>query len=227
MTPQLPLDLSLEPALSREDLIESPANATAIAMIDAWPDWPGHVAVLAGPVGSGKTHIASVWADMADANRVSIGEFCAAAPDYIDHAASGGSLVLEDLDAPIRDETALFHLLNAVREAGGYCLLTSRSWPREWQIGLPDLKSRMLAAQLVELREPDDLLLRSVMAKLFADRQVEIEARVIEYCVLRMERSLESAARLVAAMDAIALSKKSLVTRAIAAEALKATGSGD
>ena len=60
-TIQLPLELPMEASARREDLIESPANSTAVAMIDAWPDWPGSLAVLAGPVGSGKSHLSSVW----------------------------------------------------------------------------------------------------------------------------------------------------------------------
>ena len=66
---QIPLKLPVEPASGREDLIESPANSTAVSMIDAWPEWPGPLMILAGPVGSGKTHISGIWAAMAKAGR--------------------------------------------------------------------------------------------------------------------------------------------------------------
>ena len=190
-------------------------------MIDAWPDWPAQLVVLAGPVGSGKSHIASIWAETADAQVVSSAEFSDVSAKLVEQAAAGKNLVLEDMGHQPVDETGFFHLLNTIRSSGSFCLLTSRSWPREWPIELADLKSRLLAAQLVELREPDDELIKKVMAKLFADRQLQVDAHVIEYCVLRMERSLETAARLVAEMDALALARKSLITRAVAGQVLK------
>jgi chromosomal replication initiation ATPase DnaA len=217
---QFTLELLHQTASGRDDIITSPANETALAMIDAWPKWPGSIAVLAGPVGSGKTHIASVWAQMADAIKADATSF-SHKDELLSSVSNGGNILIEDMTEKVEDETGLFHLLNAVKEAGSYCLITSRTWPKEWQIQLPDLKSRLLAAQLVELSEPDDLLIKQVMAKLFADRQLQVEQHVIDYCVLRMERSLESAARLVNEIDAEALSRQSLITRATAAAALK------
>ncbi len=221
---QLPFDLALAPATKRDDLIESSANLMAINMIDSWPDWPGSVTVLAGPVGSGKSHIASVWAEMADAKTYDASSLNRNSEQAIAEANTGCNLLIEDVGQTEIDETTLFHLLNSVKQASGFLLITSRSWPREWDISLPDLKSRLLAAQLVELQEPDDMLIKEVMAKLFADRQLKVEPHIIEYCVLRMERSLDSAARLVKAMDEEALARKSVITRSTAASALERLG---
>lgn len=224
LPPQLPLDFSLAPATKRDDLIESPANRTAIKLVDSWPDWPGQVTILAGPVGSGKTHIASIWAEQANAKTFSAVQLEKQSEQALGDANHGCNLVVEDLGNSVISETVLFHLLNSVKQSSGFLLITSRSWPREWDIQLPDLKSRLLAAQLVELQEPDDMLIKEVMAKLFLDRQLKVEPHVIEYCVLRMERSLDSAARLVKAMDEEALARKSVVTRATASTALERLG---
>ena len=224
LPPQLPLDFSLAPATKRDDLIESPANRTAIKLVDSWPDWPGQVTILAGPVGSGKSHIASIWAEQASAETYRAGQLDSHSEQALADANEGCNIVVEDLGSSAINETALFHLLNSVKQSSGFLLITSRSWPREWDIKLPDLKSRLLAAQLVELQEPDDMLIKEVMAKLFMDRQLKVEPHVIEYCVLRMERSLDSAARLVKAMDEEALARKSVVTRATASTALERLG---
>ncbi|MGI9350361.1 MAG: hypothetical protein ACR2O3_02260 [Rhizobiaceae bacterium] len=218
---QLPFDLSLDPSVRREDLVESSANAMAVAMIDAWPEWPSHLTVLAGPVGSGKTHIANAWVSGAGGvvcNMRSISDFEQELQDCLDHK---GNLVLEDAGAGIIDEVTLFHLVNSVRQANSYCLITSRNWPLEWGIKLPDLLSRLRAAQVIELLEPDDQLLKQVMIKLFADRQLMVDEKVIDYCVLRMERSLESVAKLVAEIDAEALARKSPITRGLAGHVLE------
>ena len=217
---QLPFDLVHETAVQREDLIESPANATAINMIDAWPNWPGQLTILAGPVGSGKSHIGSVWQELSQATKTQSSNLNSELSELISIAENGGNILLEDAGENSLDETALFHLFNAVKQGGSYCLVTARTWPTQWNVTLPDLASRLKAAQLIELQEPDDMLLKLVMMKLFSDRQVSVDEKVLDYCVVRMERSLASAANLVAEIDAEALSRKTSVSKATAASAL-------
>ncbi|MEM7067900.1 MAG: hypothetical protein AAF478_03375 [Pseudomonadota bacterium] len=223
---QLPFDLPVEPSASRDDLIESPANSTAIAMVDAWPNWPGSLAVLAGPVGSGKSHISSIWIEEAGGKSCPLENL----PERIDElqvcVENGGNLLLEDAIPGKLDETALFHILNFIRQFNQFCLITSRTWPLEWNVQLPDLASRLRAAQVVELHEPDDLLLKQVMVKLFADRQLMVDEKIIDYCALRMERSLETAAKLVAEVDAEAMARKSPISRTIVAQVLEQMGMG-
>jgi chromosomal replication initiation ATPase DnaA len=214
---QIPLDLPVSSAEEREDLIVSPANAHAVDFIEAWPDWPGPLAVLAGPVGSGKTHMARIWAALSGAQTIAMDELDAAGPEIAD----ARNIVVEDACVGVIPETALFHVVNHIRAIGGHCLITSREWPTAWRVALPDLASRLRAAQLVELSEPDDTLLRQVIVKLFADRQIAVDAGVVDYVVLRMERSLGAARELVAEMDREALSRNARVTRTIAAAALK------
>lgn len=222
--PQLPLDLSVPVTHLREDLIQSKANDMAISMLDAWPDWPSRVSVLAGPIGAGKTHIASVWADKAQAVTCKCSDLANNLTPYVKLASAKGNFLIEDAGSGVINETAMFHFLNAIKQGQGYCLITSRSWPIEWDVSLADLISRLKAVQVYELSEPDDELLRHVMVKLFADRQLTVDEKIIDYCVLRMERSLESAGRLVEAIDAEAMARKSAITRSTASHALERLG---
>ncbi|MEC9344189.1 MAG: hypothetical protein VYD64_10140 [Pseudomonadota bacterium] len=214
---QIPLDLPVDAARARDDLIASPANRQAIEFIDAWPDWPGPVAVLAGPVGSGKSHMAGIWAERAGAHVVDMSGL----EEPGTATGEWSAVVLEDARPGGIPETALFHLINHLRATGGHCLITSREWPTAWRVALPDLASRLRAAQLVELAEPDDELLRQVIVKLFADRQIVIDPGVVEYLATRMERSLGAAGRLVAEIDREALSRNIRPSRSVAATALK------
>ncbi|MFK5981248.1 MAG: hypothetical protein QM488_20455 [Rhizobiaceae bacterium] len=217
MNNQIPFTLPVEDARAREDLIESSANLTAIEMIDAWPDWPGNVAILAGPVGSGKSHLASIWAQQAEAETFRM--------EYLrsEHALSGNfqNYVLENADAGGIDETALFHLINQSRANGKFLLITSRTWPQSWKVTLPDLSSRLRGAFLVELLEPDDLLLGLVIHKLFADRQLEVDPAVVNYLVVRMERSLGVAGKIVEQLDHEALARNTKITKALAGKVLQ------
>jgi chromosomal replication initiation ATPase DnaA len=218
---QLPLDLGHGTAYSRDDLVVSRANAEAVALVDRWPDWPAPVVVLAGPSGAGKTHLAAIWREAADALAIPASAIGTAAAD-----TGGHPVLVDDVDSAPIDEQGLFHLINAVRGAGSHLLLTARSFPSAWRITLPDLASRLKAAATVEIHEPDDLLLAGVLTKLFSDRQVDVEPHVVQYLVRRIERSLATAMRVVERLDRAALEQKTRITRALAAEAVSAMDEG-
>ena len=167
---QIPLDFEPVVSLSREDLVEGKANTTAVTMVDSWPHWPGSVLVLTGPSGSGKTHILNVWAEVANARTISYKNWPECLSPLVQHAQEGGNLAIEDIAQEITCESSLFHLLNAIRQGGGFCLITSSFLPNEWRIELLDLVSRIKGAQTVRLNQPDDELLKAVMFKMFSDR---------------------------------------------------------
>lgn len=216
---QIPLILPLNASISREDLLESRSNKLAIDLVDRWPDWPSNVVVLAGPIGSGKTHLAKVWAASSKAKLLSMAEL----QDH-PNLAETNNVVLEDATAGAIDEEALFHTVNQSRASKNYILITSRSFPSSWMITLPDLLSRLKLAHIVELQEPDDELLSGLIFKLFSDRQLEVAPNVIDYLVTRMERSMEVAGDVVAWLDKEALARHRKINRAMAGEALEALG---
>ncbi|CAI2935464.1 Chromosomal replication initiator protein DnaA [Aminobacter niigataensis] len=218
---QLPLDLGHSPGFSRDDLVVSAANAQAASLIDRWPAWPAPVVLLAGPAGSGKTHLAAIWREHA-------GAFELSASDISTHVGDIGAtpVLIDDADQGRLDQDGLFHLINTVRGAGSNLLLTARSFPAAWGVTLPDLASRLKAAATVEIEEPDDLLLAGVITKLFADRQVEVDPHVVQFLVRRIERSLSTAIRVVDRLDRAALEQKTRITRTLAAETVGAFDAG-
>lgn len=218
---QILLDLGHRPGHSRDELVVSDANRQAVALIDAWPDWPAPVVVLAGPAGSGKSHLASIWAETADAVLLDP----AAIGTWVEGARLDRPVAIDDADLGL-DENGLFHLLNAARSAGTHILLTSRRFPSAWGVRLPDLASRLQAAATVEILEPDDHLLAAVITKLFSDRQVEVEPHVVQFLVRRIERSLSTAIDVVDRLDRAALEQKCRITRALATETVNALDRG-
>ncbi|MEQ9245670.1 MAG: DnaA regulatory inactivator HdaA [Nitratireductor sp.] len=219
---QLPFDLAPGEALSRDDLVVTPANARAAALIENWPSWPAPVVILAGPAGSGKSHLAAIWREEADAAEIACDGIEAAAIEE----AGLRPVLIDNVDSGSIDENGLFHLINAARAGGQPMLLTARSFPGAWGVRLPDLLSRLKAAATVEIDEPDDMLLAGVITKLFADRQVDVEPHVVQFLVRRIERSLSSAIRVVDAIDRAALERKTRITRPLAAEVVTALEAG-
>ena len=212
---QLVLALDHAVSLAREDFLPGPSNAAALVLIERWPDWPAKAMALVGPQGSGKSHLAAIWAKAAGA-RVLAAKFLSEAD--LPAAFATGALVVEDLEPTGLDERALFHLLNLAREQDAYLLLTARSAPSRFAVSIRDLASRLRAVPAVVLTPPDDVLLRSLIVKLAADRQLPIDEALVNYLANRIERSFEAAYAAVARLDEEAMRQPRPVTRALASE---------
>lgn len=212
---QLAFDLPLDARYGREDFLVSPSNERAYALIEQWPDWPDPIVLIDGAPGSGKSHLASIWATAAHAWTTDAFGL-AGAP--IPHLVSNGALLVEDIDRmEPGDEAALFHLVNLARERRAFVLLTSRTPVEGLRLRTPDLISRLRLALGVALEPPDDALLKAVLVKLFVDRQLVVDTSVVDYLALRIERSLAAAAAAVARLDHEALSRGRRITRPMAA----------
>ena len=212
---QLALALDPRENFSREDFLVGPGNAAALQLIESWPHWPARTIALIGPEGSGKSHLAAIWAETTGARVLSAKLL---ADSDLPAALSTGALVLEDLGFAGLDELALFHLLNLAREQGAYMLITTRSPLSSFPVAIRDLASRLRAVPSVTLPAPDDALLRALIVKLGADRQLTMDEGVVGYVSLRIERSFAAARAAVSRLDEEALRLKRPVTRSLAAE---------
>jgi chromosomal replication initiation ATPase DnaA len=216
---QLALALDHAESYAREDFLSGPCNAAALALIDSWPDWPSNAIALVGPEGSGKSHLASIWAAAAGA-RVISGR--ALSQNDLFPSLATGALVVEE--AAATDERALFHLINLAREEDAFLLFTARTTPTIWPVVIADLVSRLRAIPVVTLQPPDDALLRAVIIKLAVDRQLKLEENTVSYLSTHIERSFASARAAVIALDEEALRQGRPPSRALAAEMFRDAG---
>jgi chromosomal replication initiation ATPase DnaA len=207
---QLVLDLPLRQALGRDDFLVTSSNSAAVELIDQWPNWPTYGAIIVGPLSSGKSHLVEVWRQKSGAKLVQASELT------IESALQGSTLAIE-VDGAF-DERALFHVLNLAKTH--HVLITAQTIPAHWNLVIPDLLSRLNALPVVSILPPDDALLRGVLVKLFADRQITIDEAMISYILLRMPRSLEAARSIVAKIDQQALIERAEVTRPFVARVM-------
>jgi len=212
---QLALALDHSVSFAREDFLSGPSNIAALTLIERWPDWPDRIVALIGPEGSGKSHLAAIWAEATGARVLSAKLL---STTNVPGALATGALVIEDLEAVDLDEQALFHLINLAREERAYVLLTSRSAVASFPVTIRDLASRLRAAPTVTLTPPDDTLLRSILVKLAADRQLSLDQSLVNYLVNRIERSFAAARAAVQKLDNEAMRQQRPVTRALAIE---------
>lgn len=216
---QLSFDLPVREALGRDDFYVSPANATAVAMIEAWQNWPTRKLLLTGPAGAGKTHLVHVWAALSNAPIVAARDLPAA-----DIAALGsGPVAVEDcteIAGSSAAEETLFHLHNLALAEGQSLLLTANAPARDWPLILPDLASRMQGTPAVVLEPPDDILLQAVLMKLMADRQLSPTPGTIPFLTRRIDRSFAAARDIVERLDELALTSGRPINRALAGDLL-------
>ena len=192
--------------------MESSANAAALAVVERWPAWPNGALALVGPEGSGKTHLATIWAMRAGAGRYQPGD---------DLSALAGKPVLVE-DADRAGDEALFHLINRAAADGGL-LLTARTRPTSWEAALPDLRSRLNALTVAEIGEPDDALLIAVLEALFREKLRRPQPELYEYLLKRMPRSVAAARETVRRLDLAAGEQARPLNRALAREVLDET----
>lgn len=209
---QLTLKWEHRPALGVDDFLISPCNEQAVAKIDEFPDWTSPALVVVGAQGCGKTHLMRVFQSMHGGTEIQ--------PTELDTESVGGlpetpAFLIEDASVWIGNrehEETLFHLYNRCFTSGEKILIAARTFPSHWAFKIPDLASRLKAAQLAEIGPPDDVLLMAILAKLFADRQVRVAPGVIEYVIPRIERSFSAIQTFVAEADDLALKNKRQIT---------------
>ena len=216
MSEQLTFDLPTRPALERGDFFIANSNALALAMIEDCENWPQNKHLLVGPKGSGKTHLANVWANQRGARVI-------ASRDITDQAVeeyAAQDLVIDDVPSFLGEqsrEATLFHIHNLCLANGNALLMTGTGDVSTWNCVLPDLASRLNGTRTARLDPPDDILFQALLAKLFADRQLFPPPDVFPYLLLRLERSYDAAQMAVNHIDRAALSRKRAITRSFVA----------
>jgi chromosomal replication initiation ATPase DnaA len=211
---QLPLDLPIRSAMNAAGFVVSDSNRDAVAWTDRWPDWPGAALAVYGPAGCGKTHLAHVWLEKL---REAGSQARFLEPSALERLPESENLILDGIRLP---EEHLFHLINHVRAQQLSLLILDREPPARWPVRLPDLASRLASVPAVAVLPPDDTLLAAVLAKHFADRQVDVAPEVIAYLVKQIERSFTAAETAARLLDRAAMAKGAAISIRLAREVL-------
>lgn len=210
---QLPLPFAHTPHHGAADFLPAPSNDAALAWLDRTEDWPLLRLALWGEEGSGKTHLLRLWAE-----RMRAAVFSGPALPR-DLGGAVGPLAIDDADTAA--ERPLLHTLNQAAEASQPVLLAGRAPPSRWPTALPDLASRLRAVTAVEIRPAEDSLLRALLARLLAERQIAVPEAVQDFLLARLPRTPAAMREAAARLDRAALAAGRPVTRTVAAAVLE------
>lgn len=205
---QLPLPLPPAPKLvGSPPFFSAPSNQAALAWLEkphAWPD--GRLLVWGGRA-VGKTHLLQHWA---------LGRSATQIPGPVLHwpFSAAGAMVVDDADLAL--DEPLLHLLNQAAEQGRLVLLAARMPAAGWITRLPDLASRIRATASVAVEPAEDSLLRAILRRVFADRQLAAPESVQDWLLLHLPRTPAALEEAAARLDRAALASGGRVTRALA-----------
>ncbi len=187
--------LPLSPDVSAHDgqAIVTDCNRDILIQLDNAANWPFRTGLLIGPKASGKTAIGEIFA----------GQF---AGIFVD-------------DADCRDDDDLFHLWNEAQQSQTPLLFASRKLPARWGMELPDLKSRIGSAQVLDIPPPDDQMRSALLHKLLGLRGLAISESLVQFALIRLERSYAAIAALAREIDRLSLERKSHIGQRLVAEA--------
>lgn len=193
MPSQIALPLSLPGSGEADRIVIGNANQSAYEALANPKGWPFGTAVLAGPARSGKSLLGK-W------------------------AGSQGITVIDGADS--WEETELFHRWNRAQESGELLLLITDAQP--WEIGLPDLRSRLAGSLQLEIGVPDDDMIARLIEAIAGQRGLALAEGAVDYLVPRAERSFAEIERLVVAIDQLSLERKVPATMSLWRDALEA-----
>lgn len=209
---QLALPLAHEPRYG-PDFIAAASNEAARAWLGRVAEWPqGRLAIWGDP-GTGKTHLLRRWAAAFGADALGGADIRDTVPP------PARPLAIDDADA-CADAAVLLHLLNGCVEAALPVLLAARAPPARWRVALPDLASRLRATPAVAIAPAEGELLRALLARLLAERQLAVSQSVQDWLLRRLPRTAAAVRDAVAELDHAALGAGSRITRALAAQQL-------
>ena len=212
---QLSLNLKKKGIYEKDDFLVSSSNKEAYKLVNSWPEWRSRKIIIFGDSGTGKTHLSKIWQKNTSAIILNLNQLKKI--KFESFFKKKNIFIIENISDffdKINNkeknnlEKQLLHFYNLIEEKKGYLLLTSLIAPKLWKISLPDLKSRILSSIAAKIKKPNDQLLSSVLIKLFVDKQILIDKKIIKFIVYRSERSFANLENIVNKID-----KQSLITK--------------
>ena len=220
MTGQLPLGLRWPAHQRFESFIVGPNGAAVDLLRSAAHGSAATWLYLAGPAGSGRTHLSIATCAAANARGRSAQYLALAilrAPRAEAIRGFGGSdlLAIDDVDAIAGDrdaEHALFDLYNRCRAEQATLLFTAAAPPARTGIGLPDLVSRLSACTQLGLKPLDEVERRALLRDRARQRGIELDDSALDWLFTRRKRDIATLFELLDRIDRASLAAQRRVT---------------
>ena len=214
---QLLLNFNFSKNYKKDDFFVSKSNFFAFNLIDTWPKWEKNIINICGEKYSGKTHLSQIFLNKNKGKIIESKKFIF---NKAENLRIYQNIILEDFNNDI-DEESIFSLINFVDQNNKYLVINSLNPINEMNFNLKDLKSRAKNSLVAKIENPDDQLIKVLLAKNFSDRQIKIDNKLIEFAVKRITRSYGKIFEFIYKIDEMSLKMKKSIDLKTVKEVLK------
>ena len=211
MVQQLTLDIEPKVAYSRYDFLVLPENEHIMRVLEDTSLWKSHCLILCGEKGSGKTHLAHIFADLYKGKSLIMNAHDVREETIPVLVSKYKYIVLENAGEGV-PEINLFHLFNFAKDEGVKLLITAEKPFTEWGLERRDLYTRLATVMVLRIPEPTDEMMTALLTKMFADKQIYVADEVFSYIITHTERSFKSIRNIVERADKLSLQEKRKIT---------------
>lgn len=218
--PQLPL--GFEPGeLYTFDSLVSGDNAVAVALAQQMALAAGEKQLYFwGGAGLGKSHLLQACCNLAAKNQRTVcyltqAEISNQSTDMFDGLEQINLICLDDIETWLIDdvwETALFNLINRVRENNNGLMMASAHPPEEAFVKLPDLRSRLSWGPVFQLRGLSDKDKYQALRYRANQNGLELPENVADYLMQRYPRDMFGLFERLAVLDKAAMATQRKLT---------------
>ena len=158
---------------------------------------------LYGPKKSGKSHLSKIW--LKKNNGIEYNN------NHETPLNLHNNILIDNL--VIYDQVKIFHIVNNCILNNFKILITSHIKINSINFAFNDLSSRLKTFSNLEINQPDDEMLLTILTKLLVDKQFIIKSdEIFEYILRRVDRSYQGINEIVKKLDILSLEKKRQLT---------------
>ena len=213
---QLLLKFKYKQNFNNNDFYVSESNYFAYKLIEKWPKWEKNILNIYGEKFSGKTHLANIFLNKNKGIKINENEIN---NDIFKKLKLYENIIIDNFNYKC-DEKLMYSIFNLVDQDNKYLIINSVMPINEFNFNLEDLKSRSKNCLFAKIDSPDDDLIFAIILKSFSDRQIQIDKKLIDFIIKRIDRSYGKIADFIYKVDELSLKKKKAININIIKEIL-------
>ncbi len=213
---QLLLNFKHKQNFNYNDFYVSKSNFFAFQLIDNWPKWEKNILNIYGEKFSGKTHLSNIFLSKNKGIKVDESNV----NNEIFKKLKLYENIIIDNYSNTADENLMYSIFNLADQDNKYLIINSRKPINEINFKLDDLSSRSKNCLFAKIDQPDDDLMFAILLKNFSDRQIQVDKKLIDFIIKRIDRSYGKIADFIYKVDELSLKKKKAIDLKIIKEIL-------
>ena len=204
---QLLLNFNYKQNFNYNDFYVSKSNFFAFQLIDNWPKWEKNILNICGEKYSGKTHLSNIFLNKNGGIKVEENEIN---NEIFKKFKLYENIIIDSYDNKV-DEKLIYSIFNLADQDNKYLIINSINPINEIDFKLNDLKSRSKNCLFAQIENPDDELMFAIILKSFSDRQIQIDKKLIDFVIKRIDRSYGKIADFIYKVDELSLKKRKAI----------------